>query len=357
MRVVVGMSGGVDSAVSALLLKQQGHDVIGVFMNNWEDENDDGICTAESDWADVRNCCDVIGIPYYSVNFSKEYEERVFKLFLDEYQKGRTPNPDVLCNREIKFKSFLDFAMQLDADKIATGHFVSTDEDGRLIKGTDPQKEQSYFLYMLKDFQLRQSLFPVGKLTKEEVREIAALNALPVSSKKDSTGICFIGERNFRTFLQSYLPANPGIMRTDQGEVLGEHIGLMYYTLGQRKGLGIGGHGDGRSYFVASKDLDKNELILVQGADHSMLYSNSAIVEQLTWVKDAPCQEGHEIKLHAKFRYRQPDQAVTFVNQGDNSLVLFDTPQRAITPGQSAVFYKGQVCIGGGIIQSFSRDS
>ncbi|NLC31817.1 MAG: tRNA 2-thiouridine(34) synthase MnmA, partial [Clostridiales bacterium] len=226
MRVIVGMSGGVDSAVSALLLKHQGFDVIGVFMNNWEDENDDGVCTAESDWTDVRNCCDIIGIPYYAVNFTKEYQERVFKLFLEEYKKGRTPNPDVLCNREIKFKAFLDFAMKLDADRIATGHFVSTDETGHLIKGIDPQKEQSYFLYMLKDTQLKKSLFPVGKLTKDEVREIAKVNALPVSNKKDSTGICFIGERNFKTFLQNYLPATPGIMKTEKGEVLGEHIGL-----------------------------------------------------------------------------------------------------------------------------------
>lgn len=357
MRVVVGMSGGVDSAVSALLLKQHGYDVIGVFMNNWEDENDDGVCTSESDWADVRNCCDVIGIPYYAVNFSKEYMDRVFKLFLDEYKKGRTPNPDVLCNREIKFKAFLEFAMKLDADKIATGHFVRTDVEGQLLKGKDPQKEQSYFLYMLKDFQLKKSLFPVGNLSKSKVREIAAVNALPVSSKKDSTGVCFIGERNFRTFLQNYLPASPGIMRSTKGEILGHHQGLMYYTLGQRKGLGIGGHGDGRSYFVADKDLERNELIVVQGEDHPMLYSNSAIIEELTWVKDAPCKDNINIRLKAKFRYRQPDQDVTIIYQGSNAQVHFDTPQRAITPGQSAVFYQGSECLGGGIIQSFSRDN
>ncbi|NLD24642.1 MAG: tRNA 2-thiouridine(34) synthase MnmA, partial [Bacteroidales bacterium] len=211
--------------------------------------------------------------------------------------------------------------------------------------------------YMLKDTQLKKSLFPVGKLTKDEVREIAKVNALPVSNKKDSTGICFIGERNFKTFLQNYLPATPGIMRTEKGEVLGEHIGLMHYTLGQRKGLGIGGHGDGRSYFVAEKDLNNNELILVQGPDHPLLYSNSAKIEELTWIKEAPCEKDVEINLMAKFRYRQPDQAVTIVHQGDIATVRFDVPQRAITPGQSAVFYQGEMCIGGGIIQSFKRDS
>ena len=355
MRVVVGMSGGVDSAVSAALLKQQGCDVIGVFMNNWEEDGEDGVCTAESDWADVRATCDAIGIPYYAVNFSKDYYERVFRLFLDEYAKGRTPNPDVLCNREIKFKSFLEFAMQLGAEKIATGHFVRTDEDGRLFKGADPSKDQSYFLYMLKSGQLRQALFPVGSMLKTQVRDIAASLKLPVSKKKDSTGICFIGERNFRAFLQNYLPAQPGLMRSADGEVLGEHQGLMYYTLGQRKGLGIGGHGDGRSYFVVEKDLTRNELIVAQGEDHPLLYSKAAVLEELSWIGHPPCEEGEEIALQAKFRYRQPDQPVRLIWSGTQAKLMFEVPQRAVTPGQSAVLYRGEECLGGGIIQSFSR--
>ena len=355
MRIVVGMSGGVDSAVSAALLKQQGFDVIGVFMNNWEEDSGEGVCTAESDWADVRATCDVIGIPYYAVNFSKEYKDRVFGHFLNEYARGRTPNPDVLCNREIKFKSFLDFALQLGADKIATGHFVRTDESGRLYKGVDPGKEQSYFLYMLGSDQLRRSVFPVGGMLKSQVRELASSMNLPVNTKKDSTGICFIGERNFRSFLKGYLPAQPGMMRSEQGEVLGEHQGLMYYTLGQRKGLGIGGHGDGRSYFVVDKDLARNELIVAQGEDHPLLYSRAAELEELTWVDAPPCHEGQETQLKAKFRYRQPDQPLSLVWQGDKARLRFDNPQRAITPGQSAVLYRGDECLGGGIITSFSR--
>jgi len=352
MRVIVGMSGGVDSAVSALLLKQQGHDVIGVFMNNWDEIDDDGVCTAENDWADVRASCDVIGIPYYAVNFSQEYQERVFQLFLHEYSQGRTPNPDVLCNREIKFKAFLDFALQLQADRIATGHFAQTDGRGQLIKGVDPRKEQSYFLYMLKAMQLKRTLFPVGGLTKAQVRDIAAQHQLPVSSKKDSTGICFIGERNFRAFLSEYLPAQPGLMRTPEGHSVGEHIGLMHYTIGQRKGLGIGGSGDGRSWYVVGKEMASNELIVVQGEDHPLLYTTSAIVEDLTWVEDAPCVQGDEIRLTAKFRYRQPDQGITLRWHDNRAEVYFDRPQRAITPGQSAVFYMGDRCLGGGIIQT-----
>lgn len=351
MRIVVGMSGGVDSAVSALLLKQQGHDVIGVFMNNWEKEGDEGLCTAQQDWADVRDCCDRIGIPYYAVNFKKEYQDRVFKLFLDEYRKGRTPNPDVLCNREIKFKAFLDFAMQLEADCMATGHFARKDEAGRLLKGKDPGKEQSYFLYMLKSEQLKKSLFPVGDITKADVREIARRYALPVSEKKDSTGICFIGERNFRDFLSAYLPAQPGDIRDEKGELLGQHQGLMHYTIGQRKGLGIGGRGDGRSFFVLNKDLSRNELIVGQGSDHPLLYSREALIEDLTWVAEAPGPEGDELHLMAKFRYRQPDQGVRLIWQGNTARVIFEKPQRAITPGQSAVLYSGDVCLGGGIVE------
>lgn len=351
MRIVVGMSGGVDSAVSALLLKQQGHDVIGVFMNNWEDEDEDGLCTAQQDWADVRDCCERIGIPYYAVNFKKEYRERVFRLFLEEYRKGRTPNPDVLCNREIKFKAFLDLAMGLEADCMATGHFARRDEEGRLYKGQDPGKEQSYFLYMLKAAQLKKSLFPVGGMLKAQVRDIARRHHLPVSEKKDSTGICFIGERKFGSFLSAYLPAQPGEIRDDRGELVGEHRGLMYYTIGQRKGLNIGGRGDGRSFFVVGKDLARNVLIVGQGADHPLLFSREATLEDLTWVADPPGTEGEALPLMAKFRYRQPDQAVRLIWHGGTARLIFDRPQRAVTPGQSAVLYSGDVCLGGGIVE------
>ncbi len=348
MRVVVGMSGGVDSAVSALLLKQAGYDVVGVFMKNWEEKDEDGVCTSESDWRDVQSVCDKIGIPYYSVNFAKEYWDRVFTLFLNEYKAGRTPNPDVLCNREIKFKAFLDFAMQLGAEKIATGHFVQTDDEGSLIKGVDPNKEQSYFLYMLHRHQLKKAIFPVGGMTKQQVREIADRESLSVAKKKDSTGICFIGERHFKTFLNQYLPAQPGDMVTPEGEVVGRHDGLMFYTLGQRRGLGIGGRGDGRSFFVVDKDLKNNRLIVVQGEDHPLLYCKSARIEQLTWVGEAPnvgCEYG------VKTRYRQPDQrAVLSEMSEDGAIVTFCEDQRAVTPGQSLVFYDGDKCIGGGII-------
>lgn len=352
MRVVVGMSGGVDSAVSAMLLKQQGHEVIGVFMKNWEEQDEDSLCSAESDWADVRSTCDVLDIPYYAVNFSKEYLDRVFALFLNEYKSGRTPNPDVLCNREIKFKAFLDFALKLDAQKIATGHFVNTNAGGELLKGVDPGKEQSYFLYMLKAEQLKRSVFPVGHLLKSQVRELARQYRLPISEKKDSTGICFIGERNFRSFLSAYLPAQPGLIKDTEGRTIGRHQGLMYYTLGQRKGLGIGGRGDGRSFFVVGKDLRANVLEVAQGADHPRLYSQGAALEGLTWVGEPPCAPGETICLNAKFRYRQPDQAIHLRWYGEEAELEFLQPQRAVTPGQSAVIYRGDLCLGGGIIQS-----
>ena len=351
MRVVVGMSGGVDSAVSALLLKRAGYDVLGVFMKNWEEKDADGVCTSEGDWRDVQQVCDTIGIPYYSVNFAKEYWDRVFTLFLNEYKAGRTPNPDVLCNREIKFKAFLDFAMQLGAEKIATGHFVQTNEQGQLIKGVDPNKEQSYFLYMLHQQQLKKAIFPVGGMTKAEVREIARQNGLPVAAKKDSTGICFIGERHFKPFLSQYLPAQPEDMVTVEGEVVGRHDGLMYYTLGQRRGLGIGGHGDGRSYFVVEKDLKNNRLIVAQGEDHPLLYSRSARLEQLTWI-DQPAEVCREYGV--KTRYRQPDQRATLREMDENGAIVdFAQPQRAVTPGQSLVIYQGDVCLGGGIIAEY----
>lgn len=351
MRVVVGMSGGVDSAVSALLLKQAGYDVLGVFMKNWEEKDEEGVCTSESDWQDVRQVCETIGIPYYSVNFAKEYWDRVFTLFLNEYKAGRTPNPDVLCNREIKFKAFLDFAMQLGADKIATGHFVQSNAQGQLIKGVDPNKEQSYFLYMLHQAQLQKAIFPVGGMTKQQVREIAEQHGLPVAQKKDSTGICFIGERHFKPFLEQFLPAQPGDMVTVDGEVVGHHDGLMYYTLGQRRGLGIGGHGDGRSYFVVDKDLEHNRLIVAQGEDHPLLYSRAARIEQLTWIAE-PAKTG--VQYGVKTRYRQPDQmAVIREMSSDGAIIDFAQPQRAVTPGQSLVIYQGDICLGGGIIAEY----
>ena len=349
-RIVVGMSGGVDSSVAALLLKEQGYDVVGVFMKNWEEEDANGVCTAEEDWRDVRDVCDLIGIPYYSVNFAREYWDRVFSYFLKEYRAGRTPNPDVLCNREIKCRAFRDFAMSLGASRMATGHFVRTDGQGNLLKGTDPGKDQSYFLYMVHAEQLKRSVFPVGGMTKARVREIAAARGLPVSGKKDSTGVCFIGERNFKKFLSEYLPARPGDMVSPEGEVVGRHDGLMYYTLGQRRGLGIGGRGDGRSWFVIGKDLEKNRLLVAQGEDHPMLYSTRSVAEDVTWVNGAPAAEGETFRCTARFRYRQPDQEVEATLRDGRLFIRSDRPQRAVTPGQSAVLYRGETCLGGGII-------
>lgn len=349
-RIVVGLSGGVDSAVSALLLKRQGHDILGVFMNNWEEKDENGVCTTQEDWQDVQNTCHMLGIPYYSVNFAREYEDRVFSYFLKEYQAGRTPNPDVLCNREIKFKAFLDYAFKIGADAIATGHFVRRDNEGRLIKGVDPNKEQSYFLYMLKDWQIKNSLFPVGEMTKEQVRRIAKEADLPVSDKKDSTGICFIGERRFKTFLKGYLPGLPGEMVSVDGEVLGRHDGLMFYTIGQRRGLGIGGRGDGRSWFVVRKDLSRNRLIVAQGEDHPLLYSSVACIEQITWIGEPLFGKMRKHYIQVKIRYRQPDQDAVLQYDEGKGILKFASPQRAITPGQSAVFYLGDTCLGGGII-------
>lgn len=358
MRVVVGMSGGVDSSVAALLLKQQGYEVIGVFMKNWEEDDENGICTAESDWNDVIKVCNKIDIPYYSVNFSKEYQERIFSHFLSEYRVGRTPNPDVLCNKEIKFKAFLNFAMTLGAEKVATGHFVqkSTNSDGScsLLKGEDGNKDQSYFLYMLNQQQLSKAVFPVGHLTKKQVREIAEKEDIPTFAKKDSTGICFIGERNFKEFLQQYLPAQPGDMISETGEVVGRHDGLMYYTIGQRKGLGIGGRGDGRSWFVLDKDLKNNKLIVGQGEDHPNLYASVAKGIDVTWIKGmSPVKKGESFACAAKYRYRQPDQEVIVtLNEDDTLTVRSLLPQRAMTPGQSIVFYQGNECLGGAILDA-----
>ena len=355
-RIVVGMSGGVDSSVSALLLKRQGFDVVGVFMKNWEEQDENGVCTAEEDWRDVQEVCTKIGIPYYAVNFAKEYRDRVFSYFLDEYKAGRTPNPDVLCNREIKFKAFLDFAMKLGAEKIATGHFVNLGyENGsyQLLRGADTNKDQSYFLYMLSQHQLSRAIFPVGQMTKQQVREAAREASLCVSEKKDSTGICFIGERDFKAFLQTYLPAKPGEMRTLSGEVVGLHEGLMYYTLGQRRGLGIGGRGDGRSWFVIGKDLERNILLVAQGEDHPMLYATKATAIHPTWISGhSAAGEGEPLVCTAKFRYRQPDQKVTVLIKEGKLLVTAHVLQRAITPGQSVVFYQGDVCLGGAIVDA-----
>jgi len=351
-RVVLGMSGGVDSSVSALLLKEQGYDVIGVFMKNWDDTDEFGHCTAEEDAEDVRRVCEQIGIPYYTVNFEKQYMDKVFQYFLDEYRKGRTPNPDVMCNREIKFGEFLQKALELGADYIATGHYARVDSaDGkyRLLRGNDPNKDQTYFLNALNQYQLSKAMFPIGHLPKPEVRRIAEAAGLATAKKKDSTGVCFIGERNFKQFLSQYLPAQPGEMRTFDGEVKGRHDGLMYYTLGQRQGLGIGGSGSGEPWFVAAKDLRNNILYVVQGEKHPALYSLGLRGTDVNWIAGELPKD--EVRCTAKFRYRQADQGVTVrFGAGGVCDVVFDTPQKAVTPGQSVVFYDGEICLGGAII-------
>jgi tRNA (5-methylaminomethyl-2-thiouridylate)-methyltransferase len=351
-RVVIGMSGGVDSSVAALLLKQQGYDVIGIFMKNWDDTDEFGVCTADRDAEDVRRVCAQIGIPFYTVNFEKEYSDKVFAYFLDEYRKGRTPNPDVMCNREIKFGEFLAKALELGADYLATGHYAQVDcQDGvyRLLRSKDTNKDQTYFLNQLNQQQLSRAMFPIGSLTKPEVRAIAHEAGLATASKKDSTGICFIGERNFKEFLSQYLPAQPGEIRTLDGQVKGRHDGLMYYTQGQRQGLGIGGSGTGEPWFVADKDLENNILYVVQGADHPALFSYGLIATDVNWISgQAP--EG-SLSCTAKFRYRQPDQEVVVEQREDGTcLVRFVRPQKAITPGQAVVFYDGEVCLGGATI-------
>ncbi|WP_040393981.1 tRNA 2-thiouridine(34) synthase MnmA [Effusibacillus pohliae] len=356
IRVVCGMSGGVDSSVTALLLKQQGYDVIGLFMKNWDDTDEFGHCTAEEDFHDVRRVCEHIGIPYYTVNFEKEYREKVFEYFLDEYRKGRTPNPDVMCNREIKFGEFLEKALELGADYIATGHYARiahADEEYRLLRGVDPNKDQTYFLNALNQYQLSKAMFPIGHLTKQQVRQIALEADLPTARKKDSTGICFIGERDFREFLRHYLPAQPGEMRTTSGEVVGRHEGLMYYTLGQRHGLGLGGAGE--PWFVVDKDVKNNILYVERGADHPRLYSKGLFAIDVNWISGK--QPPQPFSCMAKFRYRQPDQAVTVYPHPDGTCdVTFDQPQKAVTPGQAVVFYQGEVCLGGGIIDRVYRE-
>ncbi len=350
-RVIVGMSGGVDSAVSAYLLKQQGYDVVGVFMKNWDDKKD-GQCTAAEDFDDVRSVCNAIGIPYYTVNFEKEYWERVFSYFLKEYQNGRTPNPDVLCNQEIKFSAFWDFAHKTGTRYIATGHYAKAENvNGKVLlkKAADQSKDQTYFLCMLKMEQLENVLFPLGDMQKSEVRKIAEEQGLAVARKKDSTGICFIGERKFKEFLKNYLPARPGEMRTLSGEYIGQHDGLMYYTLGQRRGLDIGGRGTGERWFVVKKDMDQNILYVEQGANHPALYSRALWMRAFNFISGAPGAK--QFECGAKFRYRQPDQQVNVSVKEDGYLVEFAQKQRAVTPGQYCVLYDGDICLGGGVIE------
>lgn len=364
-RVVVGMSGGVDSSVVALLLKQQGYDVVGVFMKNWDDTDENGVCTATEDYKDVAKVAAKIGIPYYSVNFEKEYWDRVFTYFLDEYKKDRTPNPDVICNKEIKFKAFIDYANQLGADYVATGHYADLrrDADGHmhLMRAADQNKDQTYFLSQLDHEQLDRVMFPLAKLTKPEVRAIAKEAGLATAEKKDSVGICFIGEKgHFRDFLSTYLPATPGKMMTLDGEVKGEHAGLMYYTIGQRKGLGIGGNGTSNDpWFVIGKDQSKNVLYVGQGYHNEHLYATHLNASDIHWVDDIATEYGSEFHVTAKFRYRQKDTGVTVTidEDGQELTVKFDDPARAITPGQAVVFYDGEECLGSAIIdEAYNED-
>jgi len=356
--VIVGLSGGVDSSVAAILLQQQGYEVEGMFMKNWEEDDTEEYCSATEDLADATSVSKSLGIPLHAINFSAEYWDRVFTHFLQEYEAGRTPNPDILCNREIKFKAFLDHAIDMGADYIATGHYARIGKQGdtyQLLKGRDNNKDQSYFLYTLGQKQLSRSLFPVGELEKSEVRRIAMESHLVTYDKKDSTGICFIGERNFREFLSRYLPAKPGEIQTPEGQVIGKHSGLMYYTLGQRQGLGIGGvpGAPDEPWYVVAKDLERNVLIAGQGHDHPLLFSRSLTATQLSWV-DGNGPDG-PLQCKAKTRYRQADQACQITHlDSERCEVTFDEPQRAVTPGQSVVFYQDDICLGGGVIESTS---
>ena len=352
--VIVGMSGGVDSSVAALLLREQGYRVEGLFMKNWDEDDGTDYCTAKEDLADAQAVAASLGIKLHSANFAAEYWDGVFEHFLAEYQSGRTPNPDILCNREIKFRAFLDYATELGADFIATGHYVRRDDSGQrtaLLKGLDPDKDQSYFLHQVGHRELSRSLFPVGDLAKPEVRKIAEQAGLTTARKKDSTGICFIGERRFKDFLQQYLPAQPGVIEDINGQALGEHQGLMYHTIGQRQGLGIGGLADRNAapWYVVEKHVERNVLIVAQGNDHPRLYKHSLHASTLFWISEqAPA---FPLQCTAKVRYRQPDQNCVVTKTASGFLVEFDVPQRAITPGQSVVFYHNDTCMGGGIIE------
>lgn len=355
--IVVGMSGGVDSSVTALLLLEQGHQVTGLFMKNWEEDDGTEYCTAMQDLADAQQVCDKLGIELKTVNFAAEYWDEVFEVFLSEFKAGRTPNPDILCNKYVKFKAFLDYATQdLGADYIATGHYARVSENAGeyfLLKGLDPDKEQSYFLYSLKKRELAQTLFPIGHLHKKEIRQLAQQAGFDNCRKKDSTGICFIGERKFKEFLQRYLPAQLGEMRSPEGQLIGKHQGLMYYTLGQRQGLGIGGVKDApdEPWYVLDKDLENNILFVGQGHDHPLMLHNTLEAGNLDWCNNKPLTQA--IECAAKTRYRQTDQSCRLEPLGeDRCKVFFDEPQRAITPGQSVVFYQGETCLGGGVIET-----
>jgi len=354
-RVMVGMSGGVDSSVAALLLLQQGWQVEGLFMKNWEEDDGSEYCTAMADLADARAVCERLGIHLHTANFAAEYWDNVFEHFLAEYKAGRTPNPDILCNREIKFKAFLDYALSLGADFIATGHYarLRAHDDGQseLLKGLDANKDQSYFLHAVAGEQLGKSLFPLGELEKTAVRALAAKHELATAKKKDSTGICFIGERRFRDFLAQYLPAQPGVIESEDGKILGRHNGLMYHTIGQRQGLGIGGQKEGSEapWYVLQKDLTRNVLVVGQGNEHPLLFSSTLYCSHIHWIN--PIDYKQPLRLCAKVRYRQPDQPCLLKQSAEGWQVEFEQPQRAVTPGQSVVFYQGERCLGGGVIE------
>lgn len=356
-RVVVGMSGGVDSSVAALLLKNQGYDVIGIFMKNWDDTDEHGVCTATEDYDDVIRVCNQLDIPYYAVNFEKKYWDHVFTYFLDEYKTGRTPNPDVMCNKEIKFKAFLDHALSLGADYLATGHYArirSSNGHYDMLRGVDENKDQTYFLNQLSEDVLAKVMFPLGDLPKDEVRKIAKEHDLATATKKDSTGICFIGERNFKEFLSEYLPAQPGDMRTLANEVKGKHDGLMYYTIGQRQGLGIGGPGE--PWFVVGKNVKDNILYVEQGFHHKSLYSEALVASDINWINSDKIKDS--FTCSAKFRYRQKDADVSVkLLENGKAYVSFANKERAITPGQSVVFYDGDVCLGGGTIEEIIKNN
>lgn len=353
--VVVGMSGGVDSSVAALLLKQQGYRVIGVFMKNWEEDDDEGRCQSREDYEDVVQVCNQIGIPYYSVNFSKQYWDRVFSRCLKEFRAGHTPNPDILCNKEIKFNVFFQKAMELKADYLATGHYcrkLLADGEYKLARGIDSNKDQSYFLYTMKKEVLEKVLFPLGEMKKEEIRRIAEEEQFVTACKKDSVGICFIGKRNFKEFLSEYIPSKPGNLETPDGRVVGQHDGIAYYTIGQRKGLGIGG--EGAAWFVAGKDVKRNVVIVVQGDEDPFLYSKGVIAGEVSWVGN--CISKVPFRCTAKVRYRQEDFSCTITALEEKRVVVeFDLPQKAVTVQQSIVFYNGDLCLGGAIIESLSN--
>lgn len=353
-KVIVGMSGGVDSSVAAYLLQQQGYQVEGLFMKNWDEDDGTEYCTAKEDLADAQEVCNTLGIYLHQANFANEYWDNVFEHFLAEYKAGRTPNPDILCNREIKFKAFLEYAKHLGADKIATGHYVRRGQHDHygatLLKGSDDNKDQSYFLHAVGGSEIAQSLFPVGELEKPAVRAIAEQQGLITHNKKDSTGICFIGERRFKDFLKQYLPAQPGNIETEHGDVIGEHQGLMYHTIGQRQGLGIGGLSNYSEdpWFVAGKDLERNVLLVVQGQSHPRLFSDWLYIRDIFWINDAPTLP---FSCNAKVRYRQRDQACQLIADESGYRVVFEQPQRAVTPGQSVVFYDQDRCLGGAVIE------